>query len=532
MASLTLKRKLSPGDAPQPPSRLARDDQPPPPVLRTVPPLPEELWWVIDSHLIPASPLLPRDDGADPRFPVADAMRDLRSLSLTCNWQCRLVARLRKSDEHLAFRAQASQEEYEYGNRSDEARKAAQERYDFDPAPLDEAPLLLRLGAFNPEQWHALCHQIQIHAAVARDLRLNLREAGAGQAPQLAAILHSCPALRKLSISSNASLPDLFGAGGLPPALKSLRLQAQRLAPQWLAQLAQAPSAAGLQSLVLAIPGLTPAQLSSLASAAPHLSRLRSLSLPAGLASMANCEALAAALAGLCLERLDLGRDGGICAKGALLLLAAVCAHPTLSRLGLHQVDDPDAAPALFTALKQHQRLEQLAYTGALPGDGFSALWDLMREAPRLHALSLDGCSFNERQLQELARAVAANGLRELSIANQDFTDAGAARLADAIRTSTSLKSLAFSDCGMSAAPQAHLLAVGVAKSKSLLALELRFSKGDKGGGPEFIARAFARGVCNSGTLVHFDLRGARCEGWAQAQESLKRNRVKGARAI
>jgi hypothetical protein len=84
----------------------------------------------------------------------------------------------------------------------------------------------------------------------------------------------------------------------------------------------------------------------------------------------------------------------------------------------------------------------------------------------------------------------------------------------------------------MSAAPQAHLLAAGVAKSKSLLALELRFSKGDKGGGPEFIARAFARGVCNSGTLVHFDLRGARCEGWAQAQESLKRNRVKGARAI
>jgi hypothetical protein len=290
MASPVMKRKTSPVSGNEPPAKLARGEQaqptaPPvqlPPVLREAPELPEELWRLIPGRLIPDRPLLYRGDDAQPRFAVAAATRALCRVGQASSTLQRVVAQLRMDEEHAAYRDQASRQEYELGERSDEVRCAARERYGIDPARPDAPPGLLRLGAFSPEQWPQVTGQIAANAAALRELRLNLRSACAAQAPQLADVLPACTALQRLSLSSNASLPLVFGPAGLPPALRHLRVQAPQLAPQWQAYLAQTTLPAELESLVLAIPGLDTLMLNALGTGAQG-SRLRMLAVSDGL---------------------------------------------------------------------------------------------------------------------------------------------------------------------------------------------------------------------------------------------------------
>jgi hypothetical protein len=461
MASPVMKRKTSPVSGNEPPAKLARGEQaqptaPPvqlPPVLREAPELPEELWRLIPGRLIPDRPLLYRGDDAQPRFAVAAATRALCRVGQASSTLQRVVAQLRMDEEHAAYRDQASRQEYELGERSDEVRCAARERYGIDPARPDAPPGLLRLGAFSPEQWPQVTGQIAANAAALRELRLNLRSACAAQAPQLADVLPACTALQRLSLSSNASLPLVFGPAGLPPALRHLRVQALQLAPQWQAYLAQTTLPAELESLVLAIPGLDTLMLNALGTGAQGSRQLRMLAVSDGLRTPANCDALAKLVASMGLLRLDLGRGGGLCAAGADTLVAAVCAHPTLNRIGLHGLDDPDAAQALFTALRRKPQLQELVYTGPLNKEGFEALGKLVEGTSGLLALSLDGCALGPLQMEALAGMVAANRLRELYLANQEFDDAAAGAFATAVGKSTALLGLGFRNCAINPEP-------------------------------------------------------------------------------
>jgi hypothetical protein len=130
-----------------------------------------------------------------------------------------------------------------------------------------------------------------------------------------------------------------------------------------------------------------------------------------------------------------------------------VCAHPTLNRIGLHGLDDPDAAQALFTALRRKPQLQELVYTGPLNKEGFEALGKLVEGTSGLLALSLDGCALGPLQMEALAGMVAANRLRELYLANQEFDDAAAGAFATAVGKSTALLGLGFRNCAINPEP-------------------------------------------------------------------------------
>ncbi len=504
----------------------SREPAPTRPIMRMPIDLPDELWLVLSTYLIPTSPFVQKPDDPTMLFPIAGAMRDLRSLSQACTELNRIVARLRKCPAHSHFRELASRIEYTHHKKMPEARAACIERYQVDPLDATAHPQLIQKEVFTSAELDAVCRELRQHAGELRELRLFIHgECELPAGGSLRSALQACASMKKLALSSNAMLSAILLDEIMAlPALQSLTLKGASLASGVLARLANATFAPRLQTLILSFSGLTAEDLRHLGAFASQLPALRNLAVEGAPLDTVCCEALAGALPELhVLQSLSLGRHASLSAKGVSILMPALCQHRGLTQLGLHRLDQGETSVPLLHALQKYGRLQELAYGGSLDSGAGPYPWTLFQEGSHLRSLCLDGCGLDPSQWKDLARVIGTSQrLRELHIVGESFTDEGATQLAKAIlKKNGRLLRLTIEDCIISTA-QAGILRRAVAKSKSLLILQVLLQAG-AGDGSE-VTRAFSRGAKNSKTLLQFDLGNAVPNGWFEAQPQMRRN--------
>jgi hypothetical protein len=500
--------------------------------------LPEDIWSVLAGFLIPTNPFMDSPTGTISQFPIASAMRSLRSLDQACVELHGIVTRLRRHADFLPFRTLASWKEYRNHNAIAQdaiaqARTQSLARYQVAPvAPVDpdSAPERMGMGAHEPADMSYICQQLQAYGADIRVLHLHIHDDCLTMLDQLRSGLSACTSLRSLQFSTTSTLPSALAEEleVLPP-ISSLILSAPGLPPNFLAQLANARWAARLESIELSICRISPSDLHSLREVAPRLRRLRFLAVNDAPLSEACCQALQASLAGFpCLESLQLGRrKGSISACGALAIVEAARAGEKLSRLGLHHFDETNATGAVFSALEKVAGLKEFAFTGPLGDTEAGYPWRLMKNGPvRLRALDLESCGMNEPQMISLAAAVESSScLTELRLAGIRFTDEGACQLSRAIKANTSLLRLVFKRCVISE-DQAYELHQAIASSKSLLELKLGLTPQDTVEN-RAVADTFSVGVQKSSSLLRFTHNSNKSSQYALATRRLMRNRLR-----
>lgn len=498
--------------------------------------LPIELLARVTRCMIPDSPFLARPSGSVPHFRIASAMNGLRNWAQTCKPLHAMVVTLRKDNDHFPFAQLASRAEYEFRRRSDQARQASIERYGVDPEHWEGESLVLQLRASDVQGLVRCKKDLREYAGQVRTISIRLgRDAIGASVDLLAGEFFGCTSMRELSLSTEGPLPLALISAILKdqPLLKLLRLEGPALPDGLFDCLVAAPAFRQIESLVLEITCITPEDFVAMARAAPYLTRLRFLSVYGAMLSKECCQVLAVALPDfVLLESLQLGRKkGGIDAAGALALIAAAKTGGRVTRLGLHNIEDKAAISSVLEALQQYPGLKELAMTGPLDETCAIQLWTVLNgDASCLRALDLENCGLNEQQIKNLAEAMKSSGhLQELRLANQQFTDKGARKLARAIRASTSLLRLSLDDCSLDATTQARSLGAGVARNKSLLELTLlipdarrRYADRRASNVPSL----FRDVASQSATLLHFGVSSDVVDGWSHGYWSMKQNRM------